>query len=104
ETGSLWIAGLIVASSLIAVVYVWRIVEVAYLEPAPEGRKAKEAPLSMILPTYALVAASLYFGINSELTSSAASQAAKALYSATDLAVPPMQLTPSDPPSEGAVQ
>lgn len=104
ETGSLLIAGLIVASSLIAVVYVWRIVEVAYLVPAPEGREAKEAPLSMILPTYALVAASIYFGINSNLTSSAASQAASALYSATNLATPPMQLTPMDLPSEGASQ
>ena len=86
EAGSLLIAGLIVASSLIAMVYVWRIIEVAYLEPAPEGREAKEAPLSMILPTYALVAASLYFGINSELTSNAASVAANALFSATNLA------------------
>lgn len=86
ETGSLLIAGLIVASSLIAVVYVWRIVEVAYLEPVPEGRAAKEAPISMILPTYALVAASIYFGINSELTSDAATVAANALFSVTDLA------------------
>jgi len=79
EAGSLFIAGLIVMSSLIAVVYVWRMVETLYLEPAPEGRLKGEAPLSMLLPTWTLVIACLYFGINSELTSSAASQAAHAL-------------------------
>ena len=79
EAGSLFIAGLIVMSSLIAVVYVWRMVETLYLEPAPEGRQKGEAPLSMLLPTWTLIAACLYFGVNSELTSSAASQAAHAL-------------------------
>lgn len=79
EAQALWIAGLIVMSSLIAVVYVWRLVEVAYLEPIPEGREAKEAPLSMLLPTWSLIAASLYFGIDSSLTSRAAATAASVL-------------------------
>ncbi len=85
EAGSLLIAGLIVASSLIAVIYVWRVIEVAYLEPVPEGRAPKEAPLSMLIPAYALVAASIFFGINSDLTSDAATQAANALYDGTGL-------------------
>jgi len=100
EAGSIFIAGLIVLSSLIAVVYVWRVVEVAYLEPAPEGGARGEAPISMIISTYVLVAASLFFGINSELTSTAASQAANAL-------MPPMQMELSPAPpvaNEGAVQ
>ena len=85
EAGSLLIAAMIVMSSLIAVVYVWRVVEVAYLEPAPQDRPRREAPLSMLLPTWLLVAASVYFGVNSQLTSASASQAAAALISATSL-------------------
>ncbi len=96
EAGSLFIAGLIVLSSLIAVVYVWRIVEAAYLAPAPAGREKREAPVSMIVSTYILVAASLFFGINSSLTSNAASQAASAL-------MPPVQLELM-PANEGAAE
>ncbi len=68
ETGDWVIAFLIVASSLLAVIYVWRIVEVAYLTPAPEGSKAKEAPLSMLIPMWLLAGVCIYFGINAELT------------------------------------
>ena len=32
-----WLAGLIVLSSLLAIIYVWRIIEVAYLRDPPEG-------------------------------------------------------------------
>jgi multicomponent Na+:H+ antiporter subunit D len=96
EAGSIIIAALIVLSSLIAVVYVWRIIEVAYLAPAPEGRQKGEAPISMIVSTYVLVAASLFFGINSSLTSNAASQAAYAL-------MPPAQIELM-PTNEGVAQ
>lgn len=68
ESGDWIIAFAIVASSLIAVIYVWRVVEVAYLSPAPEGRQVKEAPFSMLLPMWVLVGVCLYFGINAELT------------------------------------
>lgn len=95
EGGSLVFAGLIVASSLIAVAYVWRVVETAYLEPVPAGKPYKEAPLAMLLPTWALVAASVYFGVNSELTSSAASQAASALLSSAQQAEV-LDLTPAN--------
>ncbi len=96
EGGSLVFAGLIVASSLIAVVYIWRVVETAYLEPNPPGRTYREAPLSMLLPTWALVAASVYFGVNSELTSSAASQAASALLNSTTQ-TQMLELLPTNP-------
>ena len=38
-----------------------------------------EAPLSMLLPTWALIIANLYFGIDSSLTTTAAAQAAQCL-------------------------
>ncbi len=74
-----WLAGLIVLSSLIAVVYIWRVVEVAYLSPVPEGHAHKEAPLSMLVPMWVLVAANIYFGVDTDLTIRLASLAAEAL-------------------------
>ena len=48
-------------------------VEVAYFAPAPEGRApVKEAPLGMLLPLWALIAANVYFGIDAELTATVA--------------------------------
>ena len=79
ELGWWPVALLIMASSLLAVVYVWRVVETAYLQPAPEGVKRKEAPLSMLIPAWILVAMSIWFGVNAMTTSAAASRAADML-------------------------
>ncbi|MEQ8745575.1 monovalent cation/H+ antiporter subunit D family protein [Pyruvatibacter sp.] len=80
ETGDWVIAFAIVLSSLIAVVYVWRVVEVAYLTPAPEGAKpVREAPLSMLLPMWTLALACLYFGLNAELTATIGQAVAETL-------------------------
>ena len=83
-SGGYWYAGfLIVASSLIAVVYIGRIVELMVLrEPPTEGRyaiPAKDAPLSMLVPMWGLVAANIYFGIRTEWTGDLAARAAEAL-------------------------
>ncbi|MHA7873212.1 MAG: monovalent cation/H+ antiporter subunit D family protein, partial [Hyphococcus sp.] len=82
--GGYWYAGfLIVASSLIALVYVGRVAEVMLLrEPATEGRYAipkKDAPLMMLIPMWALVAANIYFGVRTDLTAGVAERAAEAL-------------------------
>ena len=79
-----WYVGfLIVASSLIAVVYVGRIAEMMILrEPDPDGPYAtahKEAPLSMLIPLWVLVAANIYFGVRTDLTGGIAERAAQAL-------------------------
>jgi multicomponent Na+:H+ antiporter subunit D len=80
EVGWWPVALLIVASSLLAVIYIWRVVEVAYFVPTPEGRPAvSEAPLGMLLPLWALICANVYFGIDAELTVSVAQRAAEAL-------------------------
>jgi multicomponent Na+:H+ antiporter subunit D len=64
QQGSWWIAALVVASSLIAVAYVWRFVEAAYLAPAsavhgPTG----EPPWSMRAPTAIAVALCVVLGL-----------------------------------------
>jgi|TARA_Y100000294_G_C8510757_1_gene318673 multicomponent Na+:H+ antiporter subunit D len=70
----------VVAGSLLAVVYIWRVIETAYFrdrgEPAPP---VQEAPLSMLLPTWLLVGANVYFGIYTDLSVGVASQAARVL-------------------------
>ena len=79
----LWpVAGIILFSSLIAAVYVWRVVEVAYFEEpsAVEGEgSVREAPLSLLIPMWVLVAAIFYFGVTTEFTAGIAQQAAEAL-------------------------
>ena len=76
-----WPVGLLIlASSLIAVIYIWRVVETAYFKPAPENEKdIDEAPAAMLLPTWILIGASIYFGIDTSLTVSVAEQATTTL-------------------------
>lgn len=69
--------------SLLAVAYIWRFVEVAYLSPSPENApNREEAPLALLLPTWALVLANLYFGVDATLTAGAAERAAAVLFGA----------------------
>src|SRR5690606_2897468 len=54
----LWPLGMLVLlGSLLTLIYVWRIVEVAYFSPAPDGQvnNSKEAPLSILIPAWILV-------------------------------------------------
>ncbi|HSG07580.1 MAG TPA: monovalent cation/H+ antiporter subunit D family protein [Longimicrobiales bacterium] len=76
----LWpVAVLVLMGSLLAVVYVWKVVEVAYFRTPPEGRTVGEAPLSLLIPTWVLVLANLYFGIDAKLTAGVAIEAARML-------------------------
>lgn len=79
EDGRWWIAAVILASSLLAVIYVWKVVEAAYLQAPPDGREVREAPLSMLLPTWALVLANIWFGIDADFTVTVARTAAMGL-------------------------
>ncbi len=63
-----WLVVLIVLSSMLALVYVWRLVEALYFkEPAAGTEAVKEAPLSLLLPTLFLAAANVYFGLDTRL-------------------------------------
>jgi multicomponent Na+:H+ antiporter subunit D len=80
EAGWWWVAFLILGSSLLAVIYLGRVVEAAYFgEPKGPTMKAKEPPLAMQVPTWTLVAGCVYFGIHAELTAGVALQAAAVL-------------------------
>ena len=81
ERGWWPVAVLVLVASVIALAYVWRVVEVAYFRPPagdePPGRR--EAPWSLLAPTWALVAMNVYFGIDAGRTVAVAREAARAL-------------------------
>ncbi len=80
EGGKWPVAFLIVASSLIALVYIGRAVEVAYFRPISSAvAHAKDPPLMMLVPILVLSFASVYFGIDTELSAGVASRIADAL-------------------------
>ena len=66
EHGLLGLAliGAVIASSLMAVAYLWRIVEAIYFADATTDISAvREAPLTMLAVTWAAALANLYFGL-----------------------------------------
>jgi multicomponent Na+:H+ antiporter subunit D len=74
---------LIVGSSLIALVYVGRVLEVVWLrEPSPALAEASDPPLSMLVPLIVLGVATVYFGFVTEWTAGIAGTAAKTLIGA----------------------
>lgn len=81
ENGWWPVAVLILLGSLLAVVYVWRIVEVAYFKPALAGSEiVKEAPMSFLFPIWILVLANIYFGIDTRLSVEVAQAASMNLF------------------------
>jgi multicomponent Na+:H+ antiporter subunit D len=81
ERGMWPVAAVVVASSVLAVAYVWRFVEAAYLSEPQPGLSARpsEPPLSMLVPAWILVAACVYFGLETSFNVGAAQAAAEFL-------------------------
>ena len=75
-----WVAGLMLISSLLAVIYVWRIVEVLYFsEPSEKALQAREAPMVMLVTTYLVIGATIVFGVWTEYSAGIAIETANAL-------------------------
>ena len=75
-----YIAAGILLSSLLAIAYVWRVVEVTYMQSPPPGKEARtEAPLAMLIPMLIMAGATIWFGIDGEMTLRIAGEAAQAL-------------------------
>ena len=73
----------IVLSSLLAVAYVWRFIEGAYLRPpAGDAPARREAPSSMLITAWLLIAATIWFGLDTSFTVGSASAAARFLFGA----------------------
>jgi multicomponent Na+:H+ antiporter subunit D len=78
EKGWWVVAVLVVVSSLLAVIYIWRVIEVAYFRPPPEGApEVQEAPMVLLVPTWIMALASVYFGIDATRTVGVARAAAE---------------------------
>ena len=81
EKGWWWLAGLVLLGSLLAVIYVWRIVETAYFKAPILGQQpVKEAPMAILVPVWLLVSANVYFGIDTRFSVEIAASAAKSLF------------------------
>lgn len=83
EAGLWWIAFVPVVSSLIALAYVWRFVEIAYLRaPDPRLDAVREAPASLLLPGLLLSTLVIVAGLWSGPFLDGAAQAARAFMGA----------------------
>jgi len=80
EAGLWPVAVLILLSSLLAILYIWRVVEVAYFEePAADAPEVVEAPISLLGPIWVLAGATLVFGVFTSLSAGTAAAAARQL-------------------------
>jgi multicomponent Na+:H+ antiporter subunit D len=75
DRGWTWVAVMILLSSLLAVVYVWKIIEIAYFGESPDD-DARDPGLGMLLPTLVLIGGTIVFGLQTELTAGVAKAAA----------------------------
>ena len=75
---------LMLITSLLAVIYIWKVIEAAYLKPKSEDQAPiKEAPWALLAPTYIMVLLNIYFGVHTDLTISTAQRAAELLIGGT---------------------
>ncbi|ALP53590.1 cation:proton antiporter [Candidatus Tenderia electrophaga] len=76
-----WISvAVILLGSLLAVVYIGKIIEALYFKPVTDaGKTVSEAPMLLLVPTWLLVLANLYFGLDTDLTVGVAEKAAAVL-------------------------
>lgn len=80
EIGWWPVAVLVLIGSAIALIYVGRVLEDAYFgSPREDQAQVREAPISLLLPVWLLVAGNLFFGIHTDLTLGLAGKATAAL-------------------------
>jgi multicomponent Na+:H+ antiporter subunit D len=76
-----WLITLVILlGSLLAVIYMWKIIEIMFFRRQSNWvMEVKEAPVSLLMPMWVLVLANIYFGINTELTVDIADTAVRLL-------------------------
>jgi multicomponent Na+:H+ antiporter subunit D len=80
ERGQWLLAFAVLLSSLLAVAYVWRFVEAAYFRAPPPGpAQRREGPAALLAPALMMIAASVYFGLDTSVTVGSAAAAAQML-------------------------
>lgn len=79
EQGWWPVAVLVLLTSVMALVYVWRVIEAAYFQESNHDEPVAEAPASLLVPTWVLVAMNVYLGIDAGRIIDVARQAADTL-------------------------
>lgn len=81
EQNNWMVAALVLVGSLLAVVYIGRVIEAAYFKDAnAQNATVKEVPWLMLAPMWVLVLANIYFGVDTSLTTEAAKNASEMLF------------------------
>jgi multicomponent Na+:H+ antiporter subunit D len=66
---SLWpLALLILVASVLTLIYVGRVIEVAYFRPAPKGKSKFKAPKTMLIALWIFALNNIYFGLDSDIS------------------------------------
>jgi multicomponent Na+:H+ antiporter subunit D len=80
ENGAWWVVALLVMSSLLVLVYMGRVIEIAYFRPRPaDAASVQDPPRIMLLMAWLLISGCIYFGIDTDFTLGTARDAASAL-------------------------
>jgi multicomponent Na+:H+ antiporter subunit D len=79
DQGQWWVALLVAGASLVALAYVWRVIEAAYFRVPETSAPRCEAPPLLLAGLWLLVLANIYLGINAHLTTALADRAAHML-------------------------
>lgn len=82
ESGWWWAAAIIVFSSVLAVIYMGRILEAVFFKPPHNPRKLrKEAPMLLLAPLWGLALANLFIGVQADWVYGLAQDAAQTVIS-----------------------
>jgi multicomponent Na+:H+ antiporter subunit D len=81
DGGWAWAVGVVMFSSLLAVIYMGRILEAAFFRaPLNPNKTQKEAPLLILIPLWVLALANIWVGVDGGFVYGLASDAASALF------------------------
>ena len=83
ETGAWWIVAILMVGSLLVLVYMGRVIEIAYFRPRPaDAKPLSDPPAAMLVAAWVLLAGCVYFGIDTDFTVGTARSAADVLIGA----------------------
>ena len=81
---SLWpLALLILVASILTLIYVGRVIEVAYFRPVPDGITRQKVPLTMIVALWIFALSNIYFGLDTDISLGLSSLAVNQLIGVT---------------------
>lgn len=82
ESNSWPLVMVVIAGSLMAIIYIWRVIDAAYFGVRKKKTELKEAPMMMLIPIWILVFLNIYLGVFTEITLNTSLVAAKYLIGA----------------------